>query len=354
MSNQRRQIVTEACLHPPCLGYARHRQSRDQAAVVRHTRDLDHAESTLYRRFPVVSPIYKRYLFCQRGFNIRTSAVAFEVNYVAENHENLQHVLVFFTVTGATPGIDIEAEVLPPFPESHSEGGDRLIIRSGPRNSLPLMLPARILPGMQEVRVQSGHYEIKLITVPSTRVANEDPPPLLDAAQLSSANPTSFICASCSLPLVQATKIVEYRDLPSEHWEELVDAWMCHADQKLHEQVVKHGQGVWPQRGQALVGGSYILFEESSLTQNNLHLTEESKVRFILFSFFFYFSIRTTKKTGVGTYQRPFASCLILFMLVFVDYLKPEMVSGGCCATYDMWTSVKAAVLRLIQSVPDQ
>ncbi|KAF5379165.1 hypothetical protein D9615_006003 [Tricholomella constricta] len=227
-----------------------------------------------------------------RGVNALPSVpnVGFDLNYVAENHENLHHVLVFFTVTSATPGVDLEAEVLPPYPESHAEGGDRLIITSGPRASLPLLLPARILPGKQEVRVQSSHYEIKLTTVAtglSAEIANEDHPPLLDAVQLSAANPTSFICASCSLPVVQSTRIEEYRDLPSEHWQELVDAWMCHADQKLHEQVMRHGQGgFWPHAGQALVGGSYILFEESSMTLNNLHLTKEPK------------------KTGVGSYQR--------------------------------------------------
>lgn len=204
-----------------------------------------------------------------QAININTlpsgPSVSFEIHYVAENHENLQHVLLFFVVTGAILGVDIEAEVLPPFPEADGEGGDRLIIRSGPRNSLPLLLPGRILPGKQDVRVQSSHYEIKLTTVASaqsTETVNEDAPPLLDAAQLSAANPTSFICASCSLPLVQSTHIAEYRDLPSEHWEELVDAWMCHSDQKLHEHVVQHGKGgFWPHLGQALVGGSYLLFE---------------------------------------------------------------------------------------------
>jgi len=113
----------------------------------------------------------------------------------------------------------------------------------------------------------------------SPRATDEDLPPLLDAAQLSSANPPSFICASCSLSLVQASKIRDYRDLPSEHWAELVEAWMCHSDQKLHDQIVKHGQqGFWPEPGQGLVGGSYILFEESCITVNNLHAAEEKKV----------------------------------------------------------------------------
>lgn len=52
---------------------------------------------------------------------------------------------------------------------------------------------------------------------------------------------------------------------------------MCHTDQKLHEQVAKHSKGFWPEHGQALVGGSYILFEESSIVKNNLCPAEETK-----------------------------------------------------------------------------
>ena len=213
------------------------------------------------------------------------SVVGFEVHYVAENHENLQHIIVFLKVTGATPGLDIQAEVLPSFPDNDSaEGGDHLIVKSGAHASLPLPLPARTLPGKKEVKVQSGHYEIKLTTLPpNPGSAAVDSVPLLDANQLSAASPTSFICASCSLPLVQSSKIERYMDLPSEHWQELVDAWMCHADQGLHEQVAKHGRGFWPERGQALVGGSYILFEESSVAKTNLCPTDETKVRTCLF-----------------------------------------------------------------------
>lgn len=195
-------------------------------------------------------------------------------------------MLVFLTISGATPGVDIEAEVLPPFPEPHSEGGERLIIKSGPQTSLPLSLPARTTVGLKEVRVQSGHYEIKLPTIsspPSTPMHEDTHVPLLDATQLSNALPVTFICASCSLPLVQSSKIDNYRDLPSEHWEELIEAWMCHADQKLHEQVAKRGRaGFWPQPEQALVGGSYILFDDSNMNKNNLHIADRQKVSFSL------------------------------------------------------------------------
>lgn len=211
---------------------------------------------------------------------------------MAENHENLHHVLVFFTVTGIKAGTEVQAEILPPFPDHNSDGGDHLIIKAGPHFSLPLMLPAHTTPGPKDVRMQSGYYEIKLLTLPrpsSTppEYTDNSTTPLLDAAQLTSIHPTSYLCASCSLPLIQSTKINVYRDLPSEHWEELVDAWMCHADQKLHDHVAKRGKsGFWPSAGEGLVGGSYILFDRSAMNQNNLHLAKDSKVCiFYLFSF---------------------------------------------------------------------
>ncbi|KAF8155876.1 HECT-like ubiquitin-conjugating enzyme-binding-domain-containing protein [Crassisporium funariophilum] len=202
----------------------------------------------------------------------------FDIIYVAENHENLQHILVFFTIVGGKDGAEVQAEVLPPFLDS-VDGGDHLVIKSGPHTSLPLLLPAHTTPGKKEVRAQSSHYEIKLMTIPSGTVPSDhsgSSAPLLDAPQLEAMNPTSFLCSSCSLPLVQSSKVDSYRDLPSEHWEELVEAWMCHSDQKLHDQVAQHGKGgFWPSPGQALVGGSYILFDETAMNKTNLHLREE-------------------------------------------------------------------------------
>lgn len=125
---------------------------------------------------------------------------------------------------------------------------------------------------------------------------------LLNATQLTTMNPTSFICASCSLPLILSSRVNLYRDLPSEHWEELVEAWMCHADQQLSDQVkkftgkgegtqdngVRRPRGFWPAKGQALVGGSYVLFEGDAMNRGNLFIGSEVKVRdyFHHFSFF--------------------------------------------------------------------
>lgn len=173
-----------------------------------------------------------------------------------------------------------------------------LLVSCGAMTALPIPLPGLVLPGQVDVRVLDGHCELKIPTPPAPSRVEEAPlsPALLDASQLQVATPTSFICASCSLPLVQATQIQQYRDLPSEHWEELVDAWMCHSDQTLHDQVGKHSRGFWPSVGQALVGGSYILFEDSSVSKGNLLVAKLPQVSIFLQEF----CVRAIKKTSVG------------------------------------------------------
>lgn len=201
-----------------------------------------------------------------------------QVSYVAEHHEGLRHVLAFLNVSGITPGVNLEASVAGG-PNGISDGVESaLVLRSGSVESLPLALPVRTQPGPQEVRVQGQHYEVKVATL-DPQSPRAEPLPLLDAEQLSSCAPTTFICASCSLPLVYGARITRYDDLPSEHWAELVDAWMCHTDQTLNAQIARHAKGFWPQSGQALVGGSYILFDQSAAVSANLRLVEKPKVR---------------------------------------------------------------------------
>ncbi|KAF8314967.1 hypothetical protein DL93DRAFT_2045196, partial [Clavulina sp. PMI_390] len=103
----------------------------------------------------------------------------------------------------------------------------------------------------------------------------------LDAAQLNALSPATFICASCSLPLIQCRSetsgMLAFADLPSEYWAELVEAWMCHSEQKLSADVVKQSKGgargTQPTVKQALVGGSYLLVNAESVKQGNLRFS---------------------------------------------------------------------------------
>ncbi|KAI0090432.1 HECT-like ubiquitin-conjugating enzyme-binding-domain-containing protein [Irpex rosettiformis] len=200
---------------------------------------------------------------------------ALEVSYVAEYHENLHHVFVFLEVSGLRAGFNLEAEVVP-----HSDAGPgHLYLKCDTITSPPLTLPAQVSPGPATVSVVGGrYYQIKLST-PNLKKPGQTSPSdstfthdLLDASHFQTVKPTSFICSSCSLPLVRASQVSRYRDLPSEHWAELVDAWMCHTDQKLHEHVQKGSkEGFWPGPGEALVGGSYVLIREDSVVKVNLN-----------------------------------------------------------------------------------
>ncbi|KAG1748303.1 HECT-like ubiquitin-conjugating enzyme-binding-domain-containing protein [Suillus paluster] len=208
-----------------------------------------------------------------------TGSAALDISYVAEYHETLKHVLVFVTVSGVPVDTELQAEVLPT--SSSGTEGDWLVIRSSWASSPPLSLPVRVAPGKKDVHIRQGHYELKIgIANPQAARSSspDEPTPLMSAEQLMSLKPTSWSCISCSLPLVYSLKLTKYRDLPSEHWEELVDAWMCHADQTLHNHVAKHGRGFWPEESEALVGCSYILFQQSAIVSNNVSCTEQPLV----------------------------------------------------------------------------
>jgi ubiquitin-protein ligase E3 D len=210
------------------------------------------------------------------------ASVELQVSYVAEYHEGLRHVLTFLNVSGISPGVNLEASIAGDTNGIPDEVESALVLRSGSVESPPLALPARTQAGPQEVRVQGLHYEVKIATLDAHSPKVEEPLPLLDAEQLHSRAPTTFICASCSLPLVHGARITRYDDLPSEHWAELVDAWMCHTDQTLNAQVARHAKGFWPRSGQALVGGSYILFDKSAAVSANLRPVEKAKVRHLV------------------------------------------------------------------------
>jgi hypothetical protein len=207
------------------------------------------------------------------------ASMELQVSYVAEYHEGLRHVLAFLNVSGIPPGVNLEAYIAGDTNDIPDRVESALVLRGGSVESPPLALPARTQPGPQEVRVQGLHYEVKIASLDAHSPRAEEPLPLLDAEQLRSRIPTTFICASCSLPLVHGARVTRYDDLPSEHWAELVDAWMCHTDQTLNAQVAQHAKGFWPRSGQALVGGSYILFDKSAAVSANLRSVEKPKVR---------------------------------------------------------------------------
>lgn len=66
----------------------------------------------------------------------------------------------------------------------------------------------------------------------------------LSAAHLQSHCAEHLACSTCSTPVVNCTAQSTYTALPSEHWEELIDSWMCHGDQLLNASVTRGKEGL--------------------------------------------------------------------------------------------------------------
>ena len=259
------------------------------------------------------------------------------VSFVAEYQDNLNAVTILLKINNpdkkASPPKQLTVEVVPTTAIGSSTPattGDRILVKHKANWSTPLLLPTPVVLGKFTVDCSGEHYEIKLTTPEATTDSANNANPnadTLDATHLTSIAPSSFVCASCSLPFAQASAAkspfadesepqadvgagvgLTYKDLPSEHWAELLDAWMCHHDQKLADRVTQSAKdGFWPARGECLVGGSYLLFEETNAVSANLR-ESDAKVS----DFGCVWDILDVKKVnaGVPTYQWPLSySC---------------------------------------------
>ena len=225
--------------------------------------------------------------------------------------------------------------------------GDKFRLRCGSATSILYSLPAKVKSGKTVIQVQLKHYEVKFPLAPtpempvppfapqsprdlSRRTSDDDPGYLLDASQVASMEPTSFICASCSSSLVQtqvgeSSEKLAYQDLPSEHWAELLEAWMCHQDQKITERIAQYSKGIWPKKGQAFVGGSYFLFDGSSVVRTNLKVVDSVTVSDFFPLYLYIFCGRTRRPTPASLHRRGKPRVLDPLLL---SYVKPLQVSS--------------------------
>ncbi|CAE6415948.1 unnamed protein product [Rhizoctonia solani] len=198
------------------------------------------------------------------------------IAYVAEYRESLSMVAVQLRVDGLARTSRLEAEVVSSLDQSN------LILQCGSTRLPALPLPSQVPVGKVDLFAASmgkplgaaEYLDLKLPTVAGMdgREFEYDLPPLLDAEQLRTSQPTSFACTSCSLPVTHglASGNVRYNDLPSEHWAELLDAWMCHPDQQVTAELAKRAEGIWPMLDQILVGGGFLLFDSTIVNASGL------------------------------------------------------------------------------------
>lgn len=155
---------------------------------------------------------------------------------------------------------------------------------------------------------KADHYEIKLPTAVSTQFTRSRDD--LDIASPYSAQdfrkhqPDSLTCTSCGAELADLAEVMRYNDLPSEHWAELLDAWMCHPDQTLSKDIIDKGNNIWPQANQALISTTGIVLATSNT--KGWVVAEELEVRKILRSSFSPFpsSPKAHRAFPIRTYKK--------------------------------------------------
>ncbi|CEQ39153.1 SPOSA6832_00629 [Sporobolomyces salmonicolor] len=147
--------------------------------------------------------------------------------------------------------------------------------RGGPASRLSL--PCRVVPQQANVTSQGPYHEVKLIIINPSQTMNRADLEVhvpLSTSELRETMPVSFVCATCDAELIDTSTITRYNALPSEHWAELLDAWMCHQDQTLSDDLIQKGKGIKPRLDEGLVGTSYVLFPRE--VTRNWHTPEQS------------------------------------------------------------------------------
>lgn len=97
-------------------------------------------------------------------------------------------------------------------------------------------VPWQVVPGTYSSAFCDG-YVVMLPTHPAPRT--REAPPSSPWHAFVKAEISALQCAHCAHALVKFPTHASLRALPSDHWEELVDAWMCHGDQRLNASVTQ-------------------------------------------------------------------------------------------------------------------
>ncbi|KAL7419672.1 hypothetical protein Q5752_005586 [Cryptotrichosporon argae] len=202
------------------------------------------------------------------------------VLYIAEHQENLNAVQVIVYGAGVATNTEFVVEVMTETDAAISSKKDSSL-------NIPLTLPTAV-HACQNVPLTQADMclEAKLSAVPLPPT----PPQLnsaithaLSAPELRAILPRAICCTSCDrevagVALASTNPEFGYKDLPSEHWAEMMEVWMCHQDAEFTKRLAERTRdGFWPTKGQVLVGGSYLLVEEGAVKRANLSVHESAQ-----------------------------------------------------------------------------
>ncbi|CAO1624628.1 unnamed protein product [Parajaminaea phylloscopi] len=175
----------------------------------------------------------------------------------------------------------ITCRVRPPFDLDVELVGD------AQTTAMSLRLPCEVLAEQTgRFEWQQDHFAMRLQCEPSTTAPSTLPCPAveyLSAAQLATDRPSGLACSLCANTLIASHPQPKYMAMPSEHWEELIDSWMCHGDQLLNVSVTKGREGIEENKemkpDEVRVSENAVMWNAAQVIQGGLHdLSEEGSV----------------------------------------------------------------------------
>ena len=225
-----------------------------------------------------------------------------KARYQAEYHSKINSITLSIQVppSGVTCRIGPQAVDLIPSIQPDLNSDDAIHLQEVEKGLAVtrdrLLLPARVMPTRTTLDPSSSCsnlLSLKLTALPnlpletsnssslSAASTTEFPPSPLPASQLQGLE--NLACGSCGNILLNSTTssgpgspsgpIQRVVDLPSEHWQELVDCWMCH-----EEDFTELREGDLGARlGQALVGGTYLLIHAKDVEHHAVMIEEDAR-----------------------------------------------------------------------------
>ena len=205
------------------------------------------------------------------------------LSYVAEHQENLNIVQIMLHGPNLATQTDLAIETSAnPFDDSRCHA--LVVSRKDPAVSCAIVLPVAVHPGQSAGLItQSLHLEAKLSAIPLEEKSehigiNTVLRHALSAEEMRRLNPVALTCAACGQHVVDTSGISNpegWKNLPSEHWAEMIEVWMCHQDPKWTSDLAeKTKRGLWPTEQTVLLGGSYMLVHPSTVNTASLKIDE--------------------------------------------------------------------------------
>ncbi|KAG0206230.1 hypothetical protein BGX33_007504 [Mortierella sp. NVP41] len=220
-----------------------------------------------------------------------------KARYHAEYHSKINSITLSVQVPHSGVACRIGPQAVDLIPSIQQQSFDFDSIPQ-PEEVERLVLPARIMPTrttMDPSSSRSNLLSLKLTALPNMPLDTSSSSPSLSLASTSefplSPLPASQLqglvnlgCGSCGNILLSTSSddtttiasegpIKRVVDLPSEHWQELVDCWMCH-----EEDFTELREGDLGARlGQALVGGTYLLIHAKDVDPSAVAIEEDAR-----------------------------------------------------------------------------